>query len=37
MELARIQANIGEDKEATMTWFMNDFNCDIAHIVELHH
>jgi len=32
-----IQVNIEEDREATMTRFMNDLNHDITHIVELYH
>ena len=37
IELATIQANIEEDREATMVKFINGFNHDIALIVELHH
>jgi len=37
MKLSMIWDNVEEYKEATMTRFMNDFNHDITHIVELHH
>jgi hypothetical protein len=37
MKLVMIRANIEEDNEATMASFMNGFNRDITHIVELHH
>jgi hypothetical protein len=33
MEFAIIRANAKEDREATMTIFMNDLNHDIAHVV----
>ena len=35
MEIALIRANVGEDKEATMTRFLNGLNRDIANVVEL--
>ena len=37
IKVVMIRANIKEDNEATMTSFMNGFNCDITHIVELYH
>ena len=37
IKVVMIRANIKEDNEATMTSFMNGFNCDITHIMELHH
>ena len=35
MEITMIQANVVEDKEATMTRFLNGFNRDLANVVEL--
>ena len=32
-----IRANVEEDREATMAWFLNGLNWDIANIVELQH
>jgi len=32
-----IQVNVEEDREATMTKFMNGFNHDFTQIVELYH
>ena len=32
-----IRTNIEEDNKATMASFMNGFNHDITHIMELHH
>ena len=37
MEIAMIQANVEEDREATMTRFLNELNRDIANVVELQH
>ncbi|XP_042465780.1 uncharacterized protein LOC122048251 [Zingiber officinale] len=37
MEIALIQANIEEDREATMARFICGLNREIANIVELHH
>ena len=37
MEIAMIQANVEEDREATMTRFLNGLNWDIANMVELQH
>ncbi|XP_042446414.1 uncharacterized protein LOC122031361 [Zingiber officinale] len=37
MEIALIQANIEEDREATMAWFICGLNREITNIVELHH
>jgi hypothetical protein len=37
MKLNMIQTNVEEDEEATMARFMNGFNHDITHIMELHH
>jgi len=37
MEVAMIQANVEEDREATMARFLSGLNRDIAHVVELHH
>jgi len=37
MEIAMIQANIEEDREATMARFLNGRNRDIANVVELQH
>ena len=35
MEIAMIRANVEEDREATMTRFLNGLNRDIANVVEL--
>ena len=35
MEIAMIQANVEEDREATMARFFNGLNQDIANVVEL--
>ena len=35
MEIAIIQANVEEDREATMARFLNGLNRDIANVVEL--
>jgi hypothetical protein len=32
-----IRFNIEKDMEATMARFMNGLNCDITHIMKLHH
>ena len=37
MEIAMIQANVVEDREATMARFLNGLNRDIANMVELQH
>ena len=37
MEIAMIQANIEEDREANMVRFLNGLNRDIANVVELQH
>jgi hypothetical protein len=37
MEIAMIRANVIEDREATMTRFLNGLNRDIANVVELQH
>jgi ferritin-like protein len=37
MEIAIIRANMIEDREATMTRFLNGLNRDIANVAELHH
>ena len=37
MEIAMIQANVEEDREATMARFLNGLNWDIANVVELQH
>ena len=37
MEIAMIQANVEEDREATMVRFLNGLNRDIANVVELQH
>ena len=37
MEIAMIQANVEEDREATMARFLNWMNRDIANVVELQH
>ena len=37
MEVAMIQANVQEDREATMERFLASLNREIANIVELQH
>ena len=37
MEVAMIRANVEEDREATMTRFLNGLNCEIANVAELQH
>ena len=37
MKIAMIRANVGEDREATMTRFLNGLNQYIANVVELQH
>ena len=37
MEIAMIQANVVEDREATMARFLNGLNRDIVNVVELQH
>ena len=37
MEIAIIRANVEEDREATMTRFLNGLNREIADKVELQH
>jgi hypothetical protein len=37
IEIALIRANVEEDREATMTRFLNGLNRDIANVVELQH
>jgi hypothetical protein len=37
MKIAMIQANAIEDREATMTRFLNGLNRDIVNVVELQH
>ena len=37
MDIAMIQANVIEDKEAIMARFLNGLNKDIANVVELQH
>ena len=37
MEIAKIRANVEEDREATMARFLNGLNQDIANVVELQH
>jgi hypothetical protein len=37
MEITMIWANVEEDREATMAWFLNGLNRDIANKVELQH
>jgi phosphopantetheine adenylyltransferase len=37
MEVATIQANVKEDREATMARFLSRLNRDIANVVELQH
>ena len=35
MEIAMIWANVEEDRQGTMTWFLNGLNREIADKVEL--
>ena len=35
LEVDMIRANVNEDKEVTMSRFLNGFNRDIANVVEL--
>jgi hypothetical protein len=37
MEIAMIQANVVEEREATMARFLNGLNWDIANVIELQH
>jgi hypothetical protein len=37
MEITMIRANVVEDREATLTRFLNGLNRDIANVVELQH
>ncbi|GKU99801.1 hypothetical protein SLEP1_g12592 [Rubroshorea leprosula] len=37
MEIAMVRANVEEDREATMAWFLHGLNHDIANVVELQH
>ncbi|GKV43149.1 hypothetical protein SLEP1_g50481 [Rubroshorea leprosula] len=37
MEIAMVRANVEEDREATMAWFLHGLNRDIANVVELQH
>jgi len=37
MEMAMVRADVNEDREATMTRFLNGLNKEIAHVVELQH
>ena len=37
IDIAMIRANVNEDREATMTRFLNGLNQDIANVVELQH
>lgn len=37
MEIIIIWANVEEDREATMAWFLNSLNREIAIVVELQH
>ena len=37
MEIAMIQVNVEEGREATMARFLNGLNWDIANVVELQH
>ena len=37
MEIAKIRANVEEDREATMAKFLNGLNRDIANVVKLQH
>ena len=35
--MAMVRADVNEDREATMTRFLNGLNKEIAHVVELQH
>ncbi|GKV11008.1 hypothetical protein SLEP1_g22297 [Rubroshorea leprosula] len=37
MKIAMVIANVEEDREATMAWFLHGLNRDIANVVELQH
>ncbi|GFY85816.1 slufate transporter 2;1 [Actinidia rufa] len=37
MEIAMIRANVEEDREATISRFLNDLNREIANTIEIHH
>ncbi|GKV53063.1 hypothetical protein SLEP1_g59611 [Rubroshorea leprosula] len=37
MEIAMVRANVEEDREETMAWFLHGVNRDIANVVELQH
>ncbi|GKV11001.1 hypothetical protein SLEP1_g22290 [Rubroshorea leprosula] len=37
MEIAMVRANVEEDREATVAWFLHGLNRDIANVVELQH
>ena len=37
MEVAMIRANMEEDRETTMAWFLQGLNSEIANVVELQH
>ena len=37
MEIAMIRANVEDDREATIAWFLNGLNWEIADKVELQH
>lgn len=37
MELLMIRADVHEDREATMAWFLNGLNKEIANVIELQH
>ncbi|GKU89681.1 hypothetical protein SLEP1_g3787 [Rubroshorea leprosula] len=37
MEIAMVIANVEEDREAPMAWFLHGLNRDIANVVELQH
>jgi len=37
MEIAMIQANVIDDREATMTRFLNGLNRDIMNVIKLQH
>jgi hypothetical protein len=37
IEIAMIKANMVEDREATIAWFFNGLNREIANVMELQH
>lgn len=37
MEIAMMHANVVENREATIAWFLSGLNKEIANIIELHH